>query len=65
VLHGHAHRGQPEGRTSADIPVYNVSLPLLERLTPERTFRVIELRPNQEEQIRPAGTGPTGATDLQ
>ena len=43
VFHGHAHRGQPEGRTSAGVPVYNVSLPLLQRLTPERTFRVVEV----------------------
>lgn len=46
VFHGHAHRGQPEGRTTSGAPVYNVSLPLLERLTPERPFRVIEFRPD-------------------
>ena len=28
VFHGHAHHGQPEGRTSSGSPVYNVSLPL-------------------------------------
>jgi Icc-related predicted phosphoesterase len=45
VLHGHAHRGKPEGRTRNDIPVYNVSHTLLERLYPERPpFRLIELR---------------------
>jgi Icc-related predicted phosphoesterase len=43
VFHGHAHRGQPEGRTSAGVPVYNVSLPLLQRLTPERAFRIVEV----------------------
>lgn len=31
VVHGHAHHGTPEGRTSAGIPVYNVALPLLKR----------------------------------
>src|SRR6185503_4060245 len=31
VLHGHAHRGQLEGRTKAGAPVYNVSMPLLAR----------------------------------
>jgi Icc-related predicted phosphoesterase len=29
VFHGHAHRGQLEGRTSGDVPVYNVAMPLL------------------------------------
>jgi Icc-related predicted phosphoesterase len=44
VFHGHAHRGQPEGRTSADVPVYNVALPLLRQCFPERApFRVIEV----------------------
>lgn len=34
VFHGHAHHGAPEGRTSASVPVYNVSLPLLQRPQP-------------------------------
>ena len=34
VFHGHAHRGQLEGRTKADVPVYNVSMPLLTRCFP-------------------------------
>ena len=44
VLHGHAHRGSPEGKTVNGTPVYNVALPLLKRTYPERpAFRVIEL----------------------
>jgi Icc-related predicted phosphoesterase len=44
VFHGHAHHGRPEGRTSRDIPVYNVSLPLLRLTYPDRpAFRVLEL----------------------
>jgi Icc-related predicted phosphoesterase len=44
VLHGHAHHGSPEGRTSADVPVYNVSMPLLKRNFPDRPpFRILEL----------------------
>ena len=43
VFHGHAHRGQPEGRTSSGIPVYNVSYPLLHRMTPDRPYRIIEV----------------------
>ena len=31
VVHGHAHRGTPDGRTLNGIPVYNVAKPLLER----------------------------------
>lgn len=42
VLHGHAHRGQPEGRTNKGTPVYNVALPVLRTLgdTPYRVFEV-------------------------
>src|SRR5262249_40894953 len=36
VFHGHAHRGSPEGKTRGGVPVYNVSLSLLQRLFPER-----------------------------
>jgi Icc-related predicted phosphoesterase len=45
VFHGHAHHGTPEGRTtSGDIPVYNVSLPLLRHCYPDQPpFRVIEI----------------------
>jgi Icc-related predicted phosphoesterase len=43
VVHGHAHKGTAEGRTAANIPVYNVSLPLLRRTTPERPFRILEI----------------------
>ena len=44
VFHGHAHRGQPEGKTAGGIPVYNVALPLLQRLYPDRSpFRVVEI----------------------
>jgi Icc-related predicted phosphoesterase len=44
VLHGHAHHGSPEGRTSANVPVYNVSMPLLKRHFPDRpAFRVLEV----------------------
>jgi len=44
VLHGHAHRGQLEGRTKSNVGVYNVSMPLLTRSFPDRApFRVFEL----------------------
>ena len=44
VFHGHAHRGSPEGRTSSGIPVFNVCLPLLRTLYPDRPpFRLFEV----------------------
>ncbi len=44
VFHGHAHMGKPEGKTSAGIPVYNVAMPLLRRVFPDRPpYRVVEL----------------------
>jgi Icc-related predicted phosphoesterase len=44
VVHGHAHQGRIEGRTSKGVPVYNVSMPLLTRTFPDRLpFRVFEL----------------------
>jgi Icc-related predicted phosphoesterase len=53
VVHGHAHRGQLEGATKTNVPVYNVSMPLLSRLFPDRpAFRVFEV---------PVGEKPTAA----
>lgn len=44
VFHGHAHNGALEGRTSGDVAVYNVSLPLLRRRHwPERPFKLLTL----------------------
>ena len=44
VFHGHAHRGTAEGRTSAGVPVHNVSMPLLTRLNPNRPpFLIVEV----------------------
>lgn len=42
VFHGHAHRGTPSGRTTAGIPVHNVSLPLLEK-TSAGPFALVEI----------------------
>lgn len=50
VVHGHAHRGTPEGRTVNGIPVYNVARPLLQRAYPDQPpFRLIEIA--KEEQV--------------
>lgn len=42
VVHGHAHRGAPQGRTARGVPVYNVALPVLRTLgdLPYRVFEV-------------------------
>ena len=44
AFHGHAHRGAPEGKTSAGIPVYNVALPVLRRTLSERLpLKIVEV----------------------
>ncbi len=44
AFHGHAHRGAPEGRTSAGIPVYNVALPVLRRtLSEQLPLKIVEV----------------------
>ena len=61
VVHGHAHRGQLEGRTKTNVSVYNVSLPLLTRSFPDRApFRIFELPAGQRVagEPSPAGSSP-------
>lgn len=43
ALHGHAHRGSPDGRTRGGVPVHNVSLPLLRCLGEGSPFRIVEV----------------------
>ena len=44
VVHGHAHKGSPQGKTAQGIPVYNVALPVLKEHYPDRPpFRVLEV----------------------
>ncbi|HEX5830523.1 MAG TPA: metallophosphoesterase [Gemmatimonadaceae bacterium] len=46
VFHGHAHNGSLDGRTAGDVPVYNVAMPLLRKLYPDRApFRVVSIPP--------------------
>jgi Icc-related predicted phosphoesterase len=60
VFHGHAHSGRPEGKTSAGVPVYNVALPLLQRLFPDQPpFRVVEI------PAQPATSGAAGRGGVQ
>lgn len=43
IIHGHAHHGAAEGRTTAGIPVHNVALTLLQQETPPKAYRLIEV----------------------
>lgn len=43
VVHGHAHHGSREGKTTAGIPVYNVALPILQAQNPPAVFRTFEV----------------------
>jgi Icc-related predicted phosphoesterase len=43
VVHGHAHHGSPEGKTTAGIPVYNVALHMLLSRDSAKPFRVFDV----------------------
>jgi hypothetical protein len=43
VVHGHAHHGTPEGKTTAGIPVYNVAITLLQEQNPATSYRIFDL----------------------
>lgn len=62
VFHGHAHRGSAEGRTATGVPVYNVAMPLLSRLNPDRPpYLIVELPLDQDQPQVPAGQPPAPA----
>ena len=44
VFHGHAHNGTEEGASATEIPIFNVSVPLLLKHSPEKQpFRLFEI----------------------
>ncbi len=43
VVHGHAHHGTPEGKTTAGIPVYNVALHILQQQNPPCPYRIFDV----------------------
>ncbi len=43
VVHGHAHHGAHEGKTTGGVPVYNVSLPLLLAQDPPAAYRLFDI----------------------
>jgi Icc-related predicted phosphoesterase len=62
VVHGHAHRGQLEGATKTNVPVYNVAMPLLARSFPDRpSFRVFEVPVGEKPAAVPFGRRSTDA----
>lgn len=64
VVHGHAHKGAPEGRTSTGIPVYNVSIAVLRTSYPDRPpFRIIEVPLDAESAAEPTRPHGRRATD--
>jgi Icc-related predicted phosphoesterase len=66
VLHGHAHRGRPQGSTKSGAPVYNVSMPLLTRTFADKpAFRVFELTVGERAlgEPRPAHSTPVSVGD--
>ena len=61
VVHGHAHRGQLQGRTKSGVNVYNVSMPLLSRTFADRPpFRVFEVQAGERQagETAPAHSTP-------
>jgi Icc-related predicted phosphoesterase len=43
VVHGHAHHGTPDGRTTGGIPVHNVAITLLQGQQPSCVYRVFDV----------------------
>jgi uncharacterized protein len=43
IIHGHAHHGTLDGKTTAGIPVHNVAITLLQSQQPPRAYRVFDI----------------------
>jgi len=43
VVHGHAHHGSPEGKTTAGIPVHNVAMHILQQQNPPVPYKVFDI----------------------
>jgi Icc-related predicted phosphoesterase len=53
VFHGHAHRGTFQGHTTSGIPVYNVSMQLLQRAFPDKPpFFLFEVPASGPEELK-------------
>ncbi|MDB6174270.1 MAG: hypothetical protein JWL59_3581 [Chthoniobacteraceae bacterium] len=52
AFHGHAHNGTPAGETTAKVPVFNVAIPVLQRLNPHQPpFRIFEVKGSEKEAL--------------
>ncbi len=64
AFHGHAHRGKLEGATQTKIPVYNVSMSVLQQAYPDRLpFYILEVpasapAPEQQPQMTASSSVP-------
>jgi Icc-related predicted phosphoesterase len=56
VFHGHAHHGRPEGRTTKNVPVFNVSMSLMREAFPDRPFRMFEIDMTATDNERRSGS---------
>ncbi len=62
VFHGHAHHGRLAGRTRSQAPVYNVCVPILEKLAPASPpFLLVDLE--HAEMASPTGGLPGAGSD--
>src|SRR5215813_5833649 len=43
VVHGHAHHGSTNGKTTAGVPVHNVAITLLQSQKPPSAYRIFEV----------------------
>jgi len=43
IVHGHAHNGKVDGRTTAGIPVHNVAITLLQCQKPPAAYRIFDV----------------------
>ncbi|MGC1786777.1 MAG: hypothetical protein WA718_08570 [Terriglobales bacterium] len=43
VVHGHAHNGKLDGKTSAGVPVHNVAITLLQAQNPPAVYRIFDI----------------------
>ncbi len=43
VIHGHAHNGKCDGKTTGGVPVHNVAITLLQSQDPPAAYRVFDV----------------------
>lgn len=43
VVHGHAHHGSPDGKTTGGVPVHNVALHILQQQNPPVPYRIFDI----------------------